>query len=277
MKNRYLKNLIYVFVFCFGLSLISSCHKKDTESYKLSAEDNSLCENMFNEVFRIAYDVMQSDPTMTYFSSAVIPCAVITQNTLQPDSFPRIITIDFGTGACVGTDARTRTGKMIITLLDTFNTANKDIKISYNGFKIDGTTIAGQTTIIYNGIVAGNPVFRLKVSSANLVDYNGKNLTWTADRTFELFEGKNTPWPVIEDDSFLISGSGSGTNTSGSLFNFALTKSQIFNLNCKWPESGTMDIAPGDLDNQSLDYGFGGCDVKAVLTIKEDPYDIVLR
>ena len=48
-------------------------------------------------------------------------------------------------------------------------------------------------------------------------------------------------------------------------------------MNCYWIESGVISLVPEGAPGITLDYGNSGCDNKAVVTIYNKNYDILLQ
>jgi hypothetical protein len=81
--------------------------------------------------------------------------------------------------------------------------------------------------------------------------------------------GLSTPF-AAGDDSFQVTGEASGTAKRGEKlleWSTAISSPLIKNFACRYIVDGVLDIRKGSAVVASLDYGDGGCDNKASLTV----------
>lgn len=284
-----MKKTIFVLALAFT-SVLSSC-KKDQQAgidYETqTALDNSLADGVFNDVNNIAnqaitgtlstYRSSNPDENSTIFSA----CATVT---LTPDSSGPggNVIVDFGTSPCRCRDLRYRKGQVLIRYTGAYSDSGTVITTTFNNYyvgmdsqslyKVEGTktvTNLGRNT-------AGNKHFSVNVSNARITNTSNQVLTWNSTREREWIAGESTPvnW---NDDTYSITGSASGSNFAGTNFTVNITSPLIFSLDCSYIKQGRFDLTPAGKPTRTLDYGNGGCDALATVTINGRTFNIVLR
>jgi len=204
------------------------------------------------------------------------PCASVSV-TLTNNTWPKIVTFDFGTG-CTNNGV-TRSGKIIAAFSGPMTTTNSSLTITFNNYTVNGTIVGGTKVVTNNGPnqTTRNYVFTHVVSNATLVNAaTGLNLSWNSTKKFEWTEGMGTSTRL--DDVFSITGSASGTNSKGNAFTILITKPFIRQLACRFIVSGTVQTTESTRKfTRVLDYGDEKCDALATITINGVSKPITLR
>lgn len=265
-----MKNLIFLSLLIIGL-IFNSCKKK-VEDLQQTANDNSIAESAFNDI----YDQVENSFYSFQNKNLTSDCAVITVDNPDSTTFPKVITIDFGTGC---TDARdiTRAGKIIANISGKFRETGTVITVTLENFSRNGNAITGKKTITNNGPNAdGHVVFTINVNEASITTDNG-TISWSSGRQREWISGFDTKWPNVSDDEFLITGSVAGTNSLDREFSVEITTPLDIKRDCKWITAGVIEITTEFGQTRTLDYGDGTCDDKATLHIRNKTKEITLR
>jgi hypothetical protein len=251
-----------------GSMIVLSCKKKDddTPDYSSTSEVNST-QSDFDDLHKIGQDAM-GDNNVVQRTSTTTGCTTITWN--GTDS----ITFDFGNG-CVGSDGRTRQGKLFLTYTAHYKTSGAVIKIKTRGYTVDGKKIQGMRTITNGGLNgSGHLVYTIKdtdttgLGYAKVTQVNGNVGTWKSTRTREWSAGASTPGYLF-DDELIINGSADGVSSEGVVYSMTATDIDV-KASC-WlallfqPVSGVLSVTLPD-GTRSLDYGTGECDKTAVYT-----------
>ena len=185
--------------------------------------------------------------------------------TISPDdgSYPRTVTIDYGTEGCEGPNGHIRKGLIEIYLTDAMENPNAERTVTFIGFSIDDVQIAGNKTVINTGVNSEDqPTFSRAVNLAFFFP-NGQEANWSSVQTVTLIEGANTT--ALFDNVWQIEGDSDGVNRNGIPFNSIITTPLIKPRNCPWAVSGVRTITVNDVE-RTLNYGNGECDRKADLT-----------
>lgn len=200
-------------------------------------------------------------------------CPVIT---IVPNdgTYPRTITIDYGTDGCEGWNGRIRKGIILITVTDTMVNEGAVRTVEFINFSVDDVLVAGTKTLTNNGLNdQGQPYFTRVVSDASLTFPNGDVAEWNATQTLTLIEGADTPQRF--DDVLQIEGSSSGVNRHGKAFTAEITVPLIKPRACRWAVSGVRTVTVDD-HTWTLDYGNGDCDKFATLTRPDGTTKVVV-
>lgn len=185
-------------------------------------------------------------------------CATVT---VSSDTFPKTITIDYGT-ACADKHGHVKQGKIIITMTDTSNVAGAVKTITYQNFYIDSMKVDYSATIKNLGKNAqGNWVIESK--SVQTITKNGDVSTQTSEETIEWVSGYETT--DKSDDIFYKTGSGSINVNDSLTFSRKITKPLLYNRSCEYILSGTEELYRNG-NTVVIDYGDGECDSVATIT-----------
>ena len=279
-----------------------------TDTEQATATDNNLAENTAADIESMGSQVAENNTLSTFRTSGVAyaeglaasPCANVTIS-------GQIITVDFGTTGCVGLDGRVRTGKLIYN----FSASSPATAIRYRnpGFSMSVSSqnyvVDGYQVNITNKIVTNttpntispniNPGVNLTWSIAANISIvkpnNAGTITWVCSRTKELTNTSDTNcykgqsraivWTVAK---VKLNGSATGVNAKGENYTAVATNLER-NFNCT-PDAlhphrhpftgGSISYTPGSRPTRTIDYGNGGCDLNATITINGVSYPITL-
>lgn len=265
------KKIITSIALAFTLGVLyTGCDKaKDTviDTDTSSASDNSTADGALSGIFKSI-----SEAADTSSNLKALGCPTITTTTSTTTStWPRTLTIDFGTTGC-----NDKKGKIIAVLTKPFRTAGAVLTVTtvdfYDGLnKVD----VGTHVITNNGNnLAGHQNFSIDVTGSSITTPSGP-ISWSTQRSLEWVEGFLTPLDQ-SDDVYLISGQASGTSVKGVTFTAAITTPLRIAVSCKWIESGVITLTPKDKKPRTIDFGTSGCDNKAKVTIDGTTYDITM-
>jgi hypothetical protein len=245
-----------------GLALLFTACKKDETTAILpdqitAAEDQTSANDLYEDVDE------QVDDAVATRGGGPEDCPTVT---IVPTdgSYPRTMTIDFGTDGCTGPDGRVRKGQIVVNLTDTLSNAGAVRTATFVGFSVDGAQIEGTRTLTNTGVnTNGFTTFSRTVTGGRITFPNGDVTTWEANHEITLIEGGDTP--VLLDNVWEIIGGASGVNRRGRAFTTEITTPLVRKRNCRWVVSGikTMTINGNEL---TIDYGDGTCDRKATVT-----------
>ena len=284
MKNIKLITLLFISLYF----MISSCKKDETvviDSSTTSCKDNSTAENLFadmkNVVEEAVSDEGQSNKTGTYSFGA---CATvsITPAWIDTLTWPKVMTIDFGTTNCTSVYGINRRGKLIITITDRYRNTGSVLTVQPQDYYINDIKVEGTITITNNGLNANNNLeFTVDVVNGKLTYTDLSVTTWISTRTNEWIEGDSTTYfsnglAGICDDVYLITGTASGVNRNGLAYSVSITSPLRKEICCRWVVSGTLDLIPSGLATRTVDFGSGTCDGNATVTINGNVFNVIM-
>lgn len=279
-----MKTKIFLLITALVLMTIISC-KKDMSLLEKSsinlADDDAVTEAVFEDVFNsvdnatIALDdAMKSGDSKAVFLVAD-SCPVI--SVLHPSTgiWPKIITIDYGTG-CTGFYDNTRSGKIIIEVTGPRREEGSKRMVVFDNYFFNDIKVEGTKLFENLGPNASeNFVISVILTGGKLILPDGKTIEREAEHQREWVAGFMTPnkW----DDECLVTGSASGKNADGISYLRTIESALHWKRVCEFIVSGVVSIQREDAEPLKLDYGTGECDNKAVVSKGGESKEIMLR
>lgn len=247
-----------VAIFATAMAL-SSCQKEKTNPVAKTRDYNSiqLTDLAFNELTGVNDNGSgKTDGT---------PCKTVTRDMV---SMPHVITIDYAAG-CQTKYGTVRSGQMIVTFDQADITVpGCNITISYNNYIVNNKQITGGSAITNNGYNGNGNLtytFNNNVQSTDVNSHIGS--TVSSIQTYEWLTGSATA--TKEDDTFSLTGSGSGTDAQGNNFTETITTPLFKNKASTCVPFYISGVVLNQTVGQSditTDYGNGTCDNYAVVT-----------
>lgn len=282
--NRKTSLALGISAFMLVIFSFAACKKdsKSTDTDTTPAQDNSLAESNYNDVNTMVDAAAAAGASFSFrmatngnerVEGPFSGCGTVTVDTL---SSPHSITIDFGTNNCMCFDGRNRRGKILATYTGRYRDSGTVVSITFDNYFVNDNQIKGthKTTNIGKN-AAGHPLYKVEVSGQIVKANNGGTITWNSTRQREWAEGSSTPlnW---QDDAYSITGSANGTTAAGEAYTINITQPLVRKMNCRWFESGKVEVTPDGKATLALDYGTTGCDANATVTIGGQTFNIVI-
>jgi hypothetical protein len=271
----HLSSFLIVIIFLF----ICACQKDNSTATtdKTPFNANSVEKNavVATAAFDELNDFAQSGFDATNLKGAILSFGSCPSVSVNFMTSPFSITLDWGTG-CLGSDGITRSGLIRISLTGLMNEKNSVATLKIENYTVDGKKISGTTKITYQGLNPGNNWPRYSVVSEGKIEFTDKSvITYRSESVRLQAEGAGTP--AIADDVWRTEiHSANGVNKDGKKWTAKTTKVMIKKGDCKWYNSGTLEITPETGDVKTIDFGDGKCDNKATLKIGDITIDITL-
>lgn len=271
-------------ILSFALFSIISCTKdsaKLDEATVNLADDDAVSNITFDDITNTvdyATQILEGILDLGNLKSAAIvadSCPAITISSLDLVTFPKTITIDYGTG-CTGFYGSTRSGKIIISVSDRRNVVNSVCTVTlenyyYNGIKVEGTAEFKNLGPNTNQ----NIVISAKLTGGKLTLPDNRYIERAFDHQREWVKGWDTK--DVWDDECLITGTASGRTIDGVVYNNTITTGLYWKRVCEFIVSGVVEIDGEGLDPVYLDFGNGECDNLATLTRDNVTVGITLK
>ena len=244
----------------FALPLLFiACNKEDQSVQDMevtTSQDVLVAQDLFQDTEEeVDYELGTRDPEDLCPIVTVVP---------GDGTYPRTVTIDYGTEGCEGWNGRIRKGIIEVTLTDTMANPGAVRTVNFINFSVDDVQIEGTKTLTNTGLNGeGQLTFTRVVSNASLTFPNGDVAEWEAAQQITLIEGTGTPERI--DDVVQIEGNSSGVNRNGKAFSSEITVPLIKPFVCPWAVSGVRSVTVND-HTWTLDYGDGTCNKIALLT-----------
>lgn len=279
MINKIFITLIVV----ASIGTFSSCKKGKLNRSTTTSQDNAIAEMAFNDVFKVTEDAIKEEgleKSSEGLSSFFNQCATVTLSTPVTDTtFPKTLTVDFGTSNCADAAGVNRRGKIIATTTGLYRDAGTQITVTTQDYYVNDYKVEGTKTITNMGQnSAGNTYFTIDIENAMITFPNGTDeISYESNRVREWVVGESTQGLLgILDDEYDITGTASGINRDGRSYTMTITSPLRVAVLCRYVKQGTIEIQPEDLHLRTVDFGDGDCDAKASVEINGNTYNFVM-
>lgn len=265
MKANFIKAISAGFLAITIGVIIFSCQKDKKEDNKDQPEaiQLSVAGNITETAYDDVFDVILKDGESNNVAGKGNSCATVTLNNTEPNTYPKIMTIDFGAG-CISTNGVTRKGKLIATLSGKIRTAGTTISVSFENYSVNGFKLEGAFSITNNSGGAGLG-FTTQTTNGKITYPDGTTYyTHSGSHTITQTAGAGTP--TFNDDVFSLTGSGTTTSSAGNSLTISITTPLVKIVECKNIVSGVQAFTYNSISG-TLNYGDGTCDNLATLII----------
>ncbi|MDD3877791.1 MAG: hypothetical protein PHT69_14315 [Bacteroidales bacterium] len=281
MKTNLKIGMALCLIVLFVTSL-SSC-KKDKEEKKepnfSAIADNALADRIFGDVFNQSGKAVKDAEEETgnkSGNSILTGCPTLTISPFDL-TWPKQITVDFGTTDCLGTDGHNRRGIINIHATEGWRMPGAVTTISFNNFYYDNHKVEGTNVFTNNGRNAdSNLVYLVVVQNGKITKPDNTFITWASSREHEWIEGEPTILNPY-DDGYMITGSYSGVSSGGETYTIDIISELYFHMSCMWLRQGIIDINIQGVPTIRVDYGDGTCDAFADVIYEGATYPLVMQ
>ena len=280
-----MKSCINIIVLLTSLAVafgITSCKKRKLNKSTITSQDNAIAEMVFNDAFKVTEDAMKEnglEKSGLALSSAYNACAAVSLTPPFGDTtFPKTLTIDFGTINCEDAYGVERRGKVIATTTGYYRDVGTVISITTDNYYVNDHKVEGIKTVTNNGLSAANQTYFTIVISGAVITYpNGDVTSYESNRVRTWVIGEATQGLLgIFDDEYDITGTASGINREGRAYTMTIQSALRVAVLCRWVKQGVIEIAPEDLYLRTVDFGDGTCEREASVTINGNAYNFLM-
>lgn len=191
------------------------------------------------------------------------PCAIVTVTSTN-GTFPKTITVDFGTG-CTDKRGITRKGKIIITVTNKLLVPGATITITHDNFYVDGKKVEGEIKLSNITTDIAVPTFSKQVTNGKITREDGSYFTFNSLRKRKMTQGVDTPKNVWDDVWEIFEGSQTVTKSNGNYLTSTIKTPLVKSNACHFISKGSITIKGTNIDGV-LDFGNGDCDNLATFT-----------
>lgn len=265
--------------------LFTSCEKDDSNNISnkqpsfSAVTDNAIAEGIFADVFNQSGKASKDAEEATSnknLKGVLTGCPTITISPFDL-TWPKNITVDFGSTNCLGTDGHNRRGIIHIHATNTWHTPGSVTTITFTDYYIDDHRVEGTEIITNTGRnIQNNLVFTADVQNAKITKPDNTFIMWNSLRQQEWTEGE----PSIlnpYDDVYMVTGNVTGVSSGGENYTiYVLTPLNIL-VGCQWIRAGIIEINIQGLPSITVDYGSGVCDGYCEATVNGVSYPIIMQ
>jgi hypothetical protein len=279
-----MKTNAFLMILALAILSFTSCKKEETVSLETSSidliDDNAVSDVAFEDVFNTvdnATTILENilgKGDLKYATMVADTCPDITVSNTTITSWPKVISINYGTG-CTGFFGSTRSGKIIITVSARRNVVNSTRTVTFDNYYFNGIKVEG-TKELKNISTNDKIIFSVTLTNGKLTLPSGKTIERSLLHQREWVKGGDTP-RTIWDDEVLITGTATGKNIGGVQYTNTILTALHWKPVCEFIVSGTIKFERAGVDPVVLDYGTGECDAKATLTRGAVSKEITLK
>ncbi len=259
-----MKKLNLIFPALIGIIvLISSCKKAEVKKENSQSAQDAV--SLSAEVFDI---VSLSEDALSDFDSRlrVNQEAENTCKSVVHSPSNQVITIDFGNNSCIGSDGRSRLGKIKISYNGKYRSPGSKTSISLENYYANGKRLKGAIEI--STVDASN--YSISVKDFYYWISPKDSTIWNASLSKVWKSGMDTY--SVFDDKYEIDGTLSGVDQLFQKYEAKITSPLLVNYECfktgiTFPTKGTMDVKTVGFLNRNVNYGLEDCDKTVILTI----------
>jgi hypothetical protein len=205
----------------------------------------------------------------TYPIISIVPFDAVT--------WPKDISIDYGTENLLCEDGRYRRGKINFETTGFYRDAGTVVTITFenyyqNDYKVEGTQI-----VTNEGRNADDHLYYTVVINDGVVTTpDNKTIEYEENTTREWVAGDLTPFNMC-DDNYHIIGSQNGVSSDSISYTLTVENRLDVLVCCRWIRGGILNVDMEGLATISVNYGDGTCDENAIVTIMGVQYPIVMQ
>lgn len=257
------------FLVIFALVLLASCRKESDPTVLPDRDHTAALDNFLAEMY-FADALRQSDIA---YKDGADGTNCIASVSIDLDTMPHTMLIDFGTENCTGGNGLSRRGQLLVTFTGPYGEAGTEITITPQQFYVNDHLLQGVKTVVNAGLnEQEQPYFNVTVNGSVTAPDGSWTSTHNSQRTRTWIEGEATPAAL--DDVYLITGNGSGVNRNGVAFTMNTTTALRVEAGCPWIVSGVQQILPAGLPARIIDFGNGACDPLVSITVGDFTFNI---
>jgi hypothetical protein len=241
------------------------------------SEESSLAEASFDDAEDIATTAADEEgnaseygingrgfnPSFIELRAAIGNCVTITVSP-NDSTYPKTITIDFGTG-CLGPDGKFRSGALIVHLVAPLRRPGSVVTITFRNYFVNRVHLEG-TKIISNLSDPPAHKWSVQVVGGKVTFPTGRGWSYQSMKVKTQVAGMDTR--IVRDDVYEITGRSQTEFNGGLTITLNTETALVKKVACPWISDGKLKIKINDRVLY-LEYGFpnnGQCDNKALLT-----------
>lgn len=269
--------------------VLLSCHKKETlqvDNESQSVVDNAIADQEFMWIVpTVQQHAANTKGTGAQGKSFATSCDTL--QTLSGDTLwgmsghikDPIYQLNISNSACslTSADNKLRTGLVTVKLTNRLKNPGATMIIKLLNYKADNLEYYCDSMIVTT--VASNTLFttyNIKIINGAVKSGSSWTIKYSLDRTITNYYNGN---PLGTNAYVSIYGSSSGTNRHGKLYttNVSSGTPLIKHKNCRYIDTGLLELTPQGFKPRIVDYGRGECDEEATFLVNNNTIAFKLK
>ena len=257
-----------------ALIVLSACKKDnkddgDVDTSASLASSGSISQSLYDD----AFDVISSEGEAASVNGRVETCAIVTLSPADTTTFPKTMTIDFGSG-CTSPNGIVRKGKIIATLSGKLRKSGTTVSVTFSNYYVNNYHVEGTYSITTNS-GNGNGLNYTTAVSGGKITYPDGSTWYSYSGTHTLAQTGGAGTATFADDVYSWTGGFSTSNSVGKSLTVSITTALIKSMSCKNIISGVQAFTYNGVSG-SINYGDGACDNQAMVTIGTRTWPVTL-
>jgi hypothetical protein len=302
MKFTTLCKTMFCVIVAFSLVLLA-CKKDNNTSGNNSQSKDTLAANLsgssgsadaaYMDVFQVALEA-GSDNNIAFLAKALAvgqvqtngigevktiygpyTCAAYTMTPADLTTFPKTITVDFGTG-CVSADGVTRSGKITYIFSGKLSTPGTTITTTFQNYSVYGYTLTGNYMITNLSSLSNGISFKTQVTQGYITFPDNISYNYSGTKTITQTGGTSTP-TNFSDDVYSITGGCQISSSVGNSLVDTISTPLVKQASCGYISSGIVTFTFDNTLTGTFDYGNGSCDSLATIKVGSLSATVSLR
>lgn len=236
----------------------------------------ALVNKLFSDAFSETDDAAKyTDEQIDGAKNGTKNFPIITIDNIDLTTWPKNVTVDYGTTNFTCQDGRVRRGVINFQTTGFYREQGTVITITFdnyyqNDYKVEGTQIVTNT-----GRNADNHfVYTVEINNGKVtVPITNKVINYEENTTREWAEGEETILEIC-DDVYYITGTQNGLSSDSIAYLLTVQQKLDVKVCCHWIRAGLLDVDIEGLSTMTIDYGDGECDNDAVINYLGTEYPI---
>ena len=199
--------------------------------------------------------------------SSISSCATITVSPADTTTYPKTVTIDFGTTGCTDSYGITRKGTITYVFSGKILSKGTTVTASFTNYSVNSYQLAGTYSITNNS--SGDGIsFTTTVTGGQVTTPDGASYSYAGTRTITQTAGAGTL--SVLDNVYSITGSHTYSSSAGKSVVDSVTTPLVWKTTCPHIVSGIIGFTYTDNGvslKGTFDYGDGDCDATATVIV----------
>ncbi|PHN03031.1 hypothetical protein [Flavilitoribacter nigricans] len=278
ITKKYLLPCLALLAFATACSKEKSVSEEDRMAAEKAAEEYMMAETTFEHVFQVVNREAGQQGDLNGFKNEEGDldtrgnCPQTNLNLAGNGVFPATFELDFGAG-CADGDFPLMAGKITAVFNGLLLSPGTSISLSFTDFVHNGNAVSGAYEIKNEGKDNDGFFTFSSTIDGQITTAAGKSFAYQASTMTKKTQGGDTNFFTdglsgILDDVWSTTRDAVLTTSEGVVVNISTPNAIKNPITCVWPVSGffALDISNPAVTG-SIDFGDGGCDDKALLTI----------
>ncbi|MFN8287789.1 MAG: hypothetical protein U0V74_13615 [Chitinophagales bacterium] len=256
MNTKHLAGLAPIIMFTLILCACVKKNKFDSDA----ATSYSTADNLFKDVSKVIENAANENNLSGKTDGTQSLCATVTLNPNDFTTFPKTVTVDFGTLGCTDQYGVNRRGMVTAVFTDYLHNPGAHVQVTFQNYYVNSVKLEGTYNLANTSPNSNSRTFNDTITNGKATTPDGKYCTWNATRSSTQTGGFGTL--AILDDEYTGQGQSTGIGFNGKNFN-SHSDNVVWKLACRYLVSGTVTVySNNDPKPVIIDFGNGGCDNK---------------